>query len=145
MDQRVNDLKVLVKNIYERVVLQSIRISIFLRQSPKWKSKQNIKFILKFTLNISKRIYNLGKKWNQLELIRFDLSYSDVKLIAVNAVLSQWTFGKISDRINERNALKILKHFIENNRNQTNLKIINCLDFIPKNTLLKPFNQIIFK
>ena len=46
------------KNIYERVVLQSIRLSTFLRIF-KWKSNQNICFVLEFALNISKLVYDL--------------------------------------------------------------------------------------
>ncbi|XP_054154349.1 telomerase reverse transcriptase-like [Oppia nitens] len=106
LNSNVNDQRVVAKNIYERVLLQSIRLSAYIRVSPKWRSQQNMKVIIKFTQNISKRIYLLAKKWNDLKLIDFHMTYKEIELIATNAMISQWTFGKIAHRIQERNALK---------------------------------------
>ena len=137
----------MVKNIFERILLQSIRLSAFLKLSPKWKSQQNVSFILQFCLKIAKRIYNLGKKWNDLNTIEFKLNHKEIQLIAVIALLNQWTFGKISHRKQERKALNELKRCLQININkeQKNSMIYNYLNFIPKNNLLKPFDQIMFR
>jgi len=141
LDQKVNDIEVIALNVFQRVLLQSIRLSAFLKLSPKWRSQQNIRFILKFSINVANRIYKLGKKWNNSNLIEFPLTLDEVKWIATKAVLTQWTKGKISHRINERKALKMLAQNLEINVEKCKISQFEVI--FSDNILLKPFNRIL--
>jgi hypothetical protein len=127
--------------VFERVLLQTLRLSAFLKLSPKWRSQQNIRFLMKFAINVSNRIYKLGTKWNRLNLIQFPLTLNEIKWISIKAVLSQWTKGKMSHRVNERKALIILAQNIEKSLNKSQINRFSKL--ISNNNLLIPFKRII--
>lgn len=140
VDCRLNDRQTVVINIFERVLLQSIRLSAYLKVS-KWKSEQNIGIVLRFAQNISKLIYNLVQKWKKSNSIEFDMTYSEVNYVAVTALLSQWTVGRVAHRKTERTALKRLRQLIESNLENYH-SISHCLRFVPKHCLWSSFQSI---
>jgi len=122
LDESVNHSEVIALNIFERVLLQSIRLSSFLRISPQWRKHENIHFILTFTITIADRIHKLTKKWHDNGVIKFTLNLKQIQWICAYAMLIQWTNGKVCQRMGERNAITFLVHFLEHFQSENTIK-----------------------
>lgn len=110
-DFAINSNLTVALNIYERSILQTMRLSCFVLLSPVLKSEQKPLFVLNFVVRLANRFYYTIDRWTREKAILCTLSREEIKWIVAKAFHFYWSSKKLQHRVEEIKAIKSeIKH-----------------------------------
>lgn len=139
MDPKINSTETLIRNLYERVYLQSLRMASFVLARDQHHITCNPTHLSSFLVGIVRKIKRLNRSWSRAKST--ELSEEEITLTCIHALRSVWTIGKLRFRSQDVDLIDNMAghlHSISTDRQRLR-KWCEIFEEYPK----YPFNRII--
>ncbi|KAI1302350.1 Telomerase reverse transcriptase [Halotydeus destructor] len=120
LDEAINSKLTVAENIFEAILVQSLRLACFKRLSPQWSTEANGKNLIDFSNKLSRRLWRLMQKWLRSNKLQSTINEADIEFICATAVSCAWSC-KMSHRRQEVVCIKKLSNQLQQFVNREDL------------------------